>query len=188
MSRKIFNFDNLEETKTVSSLKAKTQLYPHTISACGCLFYRKQSQELLLISYVDPNWPNYDDFGGTVDPDDDSVYETIWRETSEETNGIISETDVKKFIKSKKYLQFYNEFCKYFFIVVNVDESFHQNTDVFGDVEETDCIPRTIHWIKYDEALPKLATRLKNCSDLIDFLNKEFAVQQKPKKGFPMGF
>lgn len=188
MSRKIFNYDNLEETKTVSSLKAKSQLYPHTISACGCLFYRKQTQELLLISYVDPNWPNYDDFGGTVDSDDESVYETIWRETSEETNDVIRKTDIQKIIKSKNYTQFYNEFCKYFFIVVEVDNNFHQNTKVFGDIEETDGIPRTINWVKYNKALPKLATRLKNCSGLIDFLNKEFETQTKPKKGFPMGF
>jgi hypothetical protein len=49
MSRKIFNYDKLDETKVVSSLKAKTQLYPHTISACGCLFYKKHNSELLLI-------------------------------------------------------------------------------------------------------------------------------------------
>lgn len=188
MSRKIFNFDNLKETKIVSSLKAKTQLYHNTVSACGCLFYRKQSQELLLISYVDPNWPNYDDFGGTVDSNDNSVYDTIIRETEEETNGVISKSDMLKIIKNKNYSQFYNQFCKYFFIAVNVDENFHPNTDIFGDLEKTDCIQRTIKWIKYDHALPQLATRLKNCGNLIIFLNNEFETNIKIKKGFPMGF
>jgi ADP-ribose pyrophosphatase YjhB (NUDIX family) len=169
-------------------LKVKAQLYPHTISACGCLFYRKQTQELLLISYVDPGWPNYDDFGGTIDKNDETVNETIWREVAEETNGVISENDIKKILKSKKYVKFYNEFCKYYFIAVNVDSNFHQETEEFGDLEETDKLPRTINWIKYDKALPKLATRLKNCAELINFLNTEFEIKSTPKKGFPMGF
>jgi hypothetical protein len=95
---------------------------------------------------------------------------------------------MRKIIKSGNFKSFYNEFCKYFFIVVEVDNDFYNNTNVFGNFEETDKISRTINWVNYNKALPKLATRLKNCSDLIDHLNKEFNIQSKPKKGFPMGF
>lgn len=188
MSRKIFNYDNLEESKVIPSLKEKKQLYQNTISACGCLFYRKNTKELLLISYVDPNWPNYDDFGGIIDENDNSVNMTIEREVSEETNDVITKNDIKKIFKSKNYVQFYNGFCKYYFIAVNVDEKFNQNTEKFGDLEKTDNLKRTINWIKYDQALPKLATRLKNCEELIKFLNVEFGIINKQKKGFPMGF
>lgn len=185
MSRKIFNYDDLEESKMVSSLKAKTQLYPHTISACGCLFYKKKEKELLLISYDDPNWPNYDDFGGIVDEEDETVFSTICREVAEETNDVISEHDIKKILKSGKYKKFYNEKCKYFFILVQVQDTFHKNTLVFGNVEQTDNLKRKIMWIEYDNKLKDcLAVRLKSCSELILFLDKEFEIK---RKGFPVG-
>lgn len=184
MSRKIFNYDNLNESKIVSSLKVKKELYESTISACGCLFYKKQSRELLLISYKDPNWPNYDDLGGIIDEDDDTIYETITREVAEETNGVIGEVYLRKIIQKKNHKQFYNKFCKYFFLVVCVEEDFHTNTDIFGEYESTDNIYRTINWIKYEDALEKLSVRLKKCPELLIFLNKEFG---KKTKGFPMG-
>lgn len=187
MSRKIFNYKNFDESKTIPSLKIKSELYSQTISACGCLFYKKNKQELLLISYEDKNWPNYDDFGGTVNEEDLTVFDTMCREVSEETNNVITETYMKNILKEKKYASFYNEFCKYFFIVVSVEENFHSDTNKFGKLEETDNIARTINWIKYDKALPKLATRLK-CEDLLNFFNNEFELKPKPKKGFPMGF
>lgn len=184
MSRKIFNYENLNQSKTVSSLKSKNQLYSQTISACGCLFYKKTTKELLLISYTDPNWPNYDDFGGTIDEDDNTVYETICRETAEETNGVISEIFLRKIIKLKKYNQFYNSLCKYFFITVCVDDTFYPNTDVFGNFEEEDKISRTIKWVPYQEAIKKLAVRLSKSNELMQFLNNEFKLKNKLKTGF----
>ena len=184
MSRKIYNYENLEESKCISSLKNKKKLYPKTISAAGCLFYNKKTQSLLLISYADKNWPNYDDFGGTVIEHDNTIFETIQREVSEETNGHISEIYMRKLIKSKNYKTFYNETCKYFFLVANIENEF-EDTSIFGNYEETDNILRTVSWIKYTDALPKLSIRLKNCNELITFLNTEFKIQ---KKGFPMGF
>lgn len=157
----------------------KTHLYPKTISACGCLFYKKTTKELLLISYTDPNWEKYDDFGGMVDNNDESVYETIWREVEEETNGIINKNEMQKILKSKQYTQFYTEFCKYFFIAVNVEENYNVDTHAFGTIEKTDQILRTINWIKYEEALKNLAVRLQKCDKLINFLNNEFSIKSK---------
>jgi ADP-ribose pyrophosphatase YjhB (NUDIX family) len=191
-SRRIFDYDDLEETKIISSLTAKKQLYDKTISACGSLFYKKQSKELLLISYADPGWPNYDDFGGRVDEDDESVFDTIIRETTEETNDIISKAYMKKIIKSNNHKTFYTQFCKYYFILVEVPENFHPDTTTFGNMEKTDKIKRTIDWVPYSKAKLKLAVRLKKCQELINFLDTELSdpivsKQNKPTKGFPMG-
>jgi 8-oxo-dGTP pyrophosphatase MutT (NUDIX family) len=76
----------------------KSKLYKNTISACGCLFYKivNNKLKLLLISYSDPKWPKLDDFGGTIDEDDDNIIDAIVRETLEESNYKIKERSLRK--------------------------------------------------------------------------------------------
>ena len=167
--RRIFNYDDFSETKIVSNMK--NNIYENTISACGCLIYKKNKNELLLISYEDPNWPNLDDFGGKIEKKDNTVFDTIIRETVEETNGIISKKYLKKIIKSKKYTQFYNNFSKYLCIVIEVCDDFCTDTNVFGDTELHDNIKRSINWHSYQEIKSKLSHRLKNAKDLIAYLS-----------------
>lgn len=67
LNRKIFNLDNLNESKTVANLSDKQQTYENSISAGGCLFYKRNEKneiKLLLIKYDDPAWTKLDDFGG----------------------------------------------------------------------------------------------------------------------------
>ena len=92
-ARKIFNYDNLNESKIVKNLKSD-DLFENSISACGCLFYKiiDNQVELLLIKYKDPSWPLLDDFGGVIDTTDISVHQAMVREVSEETNTVISES------------------------------------------------------------------------------------------------
>lgn len=167
-TRKVFNYDNFNESKIVPANKLGT--YNNTISACGCLF--KNDDRLLLIKYEDPEWPNLDDFGGQVDNDDDSPFETIIRETFEETNGEISKNVVENFLNTKKYTPFYTNKSKYFCTVFEVNSDFMEDTSVFGTIETADNIKRTINWYTINEAKNKLAGRLKFNANLMRFLEK----------------
>ena len=102
--RKIFNYDNFQESKIIPKLDKK-YTYGNTMSAAGCLFYKKINDtiELLLISYDDPKWNNFDDFGGQVDDKDETIYDKIIRETQEETNNIIDKFYLQKKITDKQY-------------------------------------------------------------------------------------
>jgi len=167
-TRKVFNYDDFTESKIVPANKLGT--YHNTISACGCLF--KNNDRLLLIKYEDPKWPNLDDFGGQVDNDDESPFDTIIRETFEETNGAISKKIVKNFLDKKKYTAFYTGKSKYFCTVFEVDDDFIEDTSVFGTVETADNIKRTIDWYTISEAKNKLSNRLKFNADIMKFLEK----------------
>ena len=174
MSRKIFNYNNLSESKIVTSLTAKTKLYENTISACGCLFYRIKNKkvELLLISYADPNWPKLDDFGGKIDEADNSVYETIARETSEETNNILTKEYISdRLSDDEDFESFYEKQSKYYLVLLRMSKKLYTDTTVFGNFEETDKIKRTINWYDYENVKSKLAYRLSKNSELIKHLD-----------------
>lgn len=174
MSRKIFNCDNISENKIIASLECKEDLYENSISACGCLFYRiyKSKLQLLLISYSDPKWPKLDDLGGRIDETDNSVFDAIARETSEETNGVINVNFMMSVLfKSDSNKFFYNKQSKYYVVVSQVNEHFYPDTTVFGDFETTDKINRVIKWFDYDQVKPNLAFRLLYNSELIGYLD-----------------
>lgn len=174
--RRIFNYNNLNESKVIISLDDKSKLYEKSISACGCLFYKKTEDgkiKLLLISYTDPSWPKLDDFGGRIDESDMSVFDTIKRETYEETNKVIDNGIMDKFLISGRFEPFYNLQSKYYVIVIEVDNNFFPNTEIFGDFEETDKIKRIVKWYDYDDVKDKLAFRLLKNNDLIKYLNKK---------------
>jgi hypothetical protein len=140
------------------------------VSACGCLFYRFNSNnvlQLLLIKYKDKNWPRLDDFGGQVDKNDEDLYATIYRETLEESNGFINITLDRPNYKSVKY--FYNHKSKYFFMLAHVD--LYKDTTVFGNVEIHDNINRIVSWFDYIPNKKKLAYRLMYCNTLIEHLD-----------------
>lgn len=176
MSRKIFNFDKIDESKIIESLGKKADLYENSISACGCLFYKINDGklQLLLISYTDPGWPKLDDFGGRIDDTDLSVFEAIARETSEETNHVINKKFMLELLPTLSKT-FYNKQSKYFVVLHEVDNLFFNNTKVFGDFETADKLYRTVHWFDYDIAKPKLSMRLLCNLELIthlDLINK----------------
>lgn len=177
MNRKIFNFDNITESKIVSKLNDKNQTFENSISACGCLFYQNTSdgKKLLLISYQDPNWPNLDDFGGRIDDDDKSVFSAIVRETTEETNNIINDSIIKKEINNRynkgEYKVFYNKKSKYYVTLIEVDNTFFPNSNIFGKIEKHDNINRVINWYFYKDVKNKLANRLRENNELLNFLN-----------------
>ncbi len=174
MARKIFNLDNLSESKIVTLQTKKTQSYTNSISACGCLIYKIENNKvkLLLIKYSNQKKNNkLDDFGGKVDDEDNSVFETIARETSEETNNLISKKYVFDKIISNEYTSYYTSSAKYYFIAIQCDSSFYPNTRVFGKEETYEKIPREIRWFDYVTNKKKLANRLLNNKNLVEYLD-----------------
>lgn len=172
--RKIFNYDNINESKIVNGLSDVNNLYDKTISACGCLFYKiHQNQlQLLLIKYVDINWPRLDDFGGRIDIDDNTLFDAMAREVSEETNNIINKDNLQNIISNNSLIHtFYNKTSKYYMKLINVNELFYKNTDIFGEYEDTDGIYRNIKWYNYSEIKEQLSFRLLNNIDLITYLD-----------------
>lgn len=168
-SRRIFNYDNLTESLIINS-QNYAQSFTNSISAAGCLFYKIVDGEvwLLLIKYINPEYPLLDDFGGKVDITDNSIMETIMRELSEETNGIISGDYIENLINVSP--AFYNKKSKYYMKTVCVDNSFYPDTTIFGDFEGTDRISRTIGWYKFNDVWDKLAHRLQFNDMLMCFL------------------
>lgn len=167
MARHIFNYDNINEHKMVTSLKSD-DLYKNSISACGCLLYKIKNNkiELLLIKYENKNWPLLDDFGGQIDNTDKSVYDAMVREIEEETNNVIT----GKIISKKKIVKtFYNHHSKYHLLLIQVDDEY-DDTSIFGDFEKTDNIKRTIDWYPYKDVKNKIAFRLK-IKDLTDYFD-----------------
>jgi ADP-ribose pyrophosphatase YjhB (NUDIX family) len=179
MSRKIFNFDNLSESKIISSLGSppKKNLFAKTISAGGCLFYRINQEtkklQLLLISYSDPKWPRLDDIGGRVDLEDETIWDAIKREVKEETNQVMDDSVIGEIIKEENSQAFYNPGSKYFGLVVCVNDDFFPDTSVFGTFENADRIHRTIKWYDYTEIKQNLAYRILFNNELIAFLDEK---------------
>jgi 8-oxo-dGTP pyrophosphatase MutT (NUDIX family) len=167
--RKIFNYDDLSQTKTTKMTDRKN-LYANTISAAGCLFYEDTAdghKQLLLIKYADPKWPRLDDLGGKIDEQDATIYDAIIREALEETNHVISDTEMRQLVTNQKNKHFYNKQSKYYLILVKVDNHFYPDTKVFGQQEEHDQILRTISWYKFDDVKGQLAYRLLYISQLM---------------------
>jgi ADP-ribose pyrophosphatase YjhB (NUDIX family) len=172
--RRIFNHNNLKESKIIN-FSHKNEMYPQTISSCGCLFYKKNGK-LLLIKYDDPEWNRYDDLGGQIDIEDDSIFTAMAREIAEETNNILSFKFINKLFEQNKIHLFYNEQSKYYCNIICVSDNFMENTDIFGDLEIHDNIKRSIKWYDYKKVKKMLSYRLLNNKSLINFLDKLFDV------------
>ncbi len=171
--RKIFNFDNLSNIQlaTTNCISNTLNKYENSISACGCLFYRISKEhylEFLLIKYQSSEWPRLDDLGGRIDVEDNTIFDAINREVKEETNEKINFSDHFR----EKYESFYNKKSKYYCIAIELDEDAYSNTSIFGDLEVTDNIERTIKWYKYNECENHLAYRLFYCVNFMSFFNQ----------------
>lgn len=152
--RKIFNYDNPQESKLVSRGSTPFQ---NSITACGALFFKvvQGRVQLLLIRYANPLRPRLDDLGGKIDPQDASLEDAIAREVCEETNGILGVSHIQLPVN-----RYYNRATKYMLSLVRVDESFATDTTVFGTQEHGNH-QRTIDWYDYDSVRPMLAVRLQ---------------------------
>ncbi len=172
MSRKIFNYDNMDESRIVNGLQDVKNLFKHSISACGILFFRNgaDGKELLLITYTDPFRTKLDDFGGKIDETDDSVMAGMIRETTEETNGVINEKIISNVLSKSPPNIFYTQQSKYYLYIIEVSNDFFPDTNVFGNFENVDKKSRTVAWHKYVDCKNDLAFRLSKNKQVMSFL------------------
>ena len=189
-SRRIFNYDNLQETKVVTNLSDKKQTYKKSISACGVLFYKviNNRVNLLLINY--PEREHFDDFGGKIDITDESLFHAMAREVKEESNNLIT-IDYLKTVIDKDTKTFYNKRSKYYIWLVKVDDTFFPDTSVFGNLEvgvkdldlafqsleinddeqkEDTTKKRSVQWYDFKKIKSKLACRIYNNKELQKYL------------------
>jgi 8-oxo-dGTP pyrophosphatase MutT (NUDIX family) len=170
MPRKIFDYNNLNRFQTVDKLTS-SNAYEHSISAGGCLFYKIDDRDelsLLLIQYE--KGLLLDDFGGKVDNTDETIFDTIIRETQEETNNVIKKNFIINEICMNNFKTFYHPYSKYFLILIQVKDDFYPDTNIFGKKEQHENIKRTVHWFNFNENRNRLAHRLKNNVNLMKYL------------------
>ena len=129
------------------------------VKAAGVIFYKtiKGKLELLILKN---NNDKYEDIGGKVDFDDETIFHAAGREVEEETNGMIKSDDVLDRLKNSVFV--YVPRSKYIIYLVeaNINET-KLNKEDFGDKEEHDDIYRTIGWITKDVFMNQSTIKFK---------------------------
>jgi len=121
------------------------------VSAAGILIYKITEDNDMELLITDSRG-NYEEFGGRVDTDDETIFETAARETYEESNGLFKMKSLIKRLINADYV--YNARNKYITYIVkaNKRESELQSED-FGNKEIHDNIIRRVKWMKLDKFL-----------------------------------
>jgi len=105
----------------------------------------------------------FSDFGGKVDNDDTSYWQSISRELGEETNYAIyikrgdrkvyiDDKGIEKMLREEVKNKIYLPTAKYYILFVNFDENkYGIDYEKIGDHETHDLIERTAEWINAKE-------------------------------------
>ena len=173
--KKQFNLD--DESQFVLFKTGKIpQVYTNGVTATGLLLFKKVDNDLklLLISYDDVNWNKLDDLGGTIDEQDNTIFDAMLREVEEESNGEIMGDYAKSIIEnSTNKCKFYTKKCKFVGTAIEVDKDLFNDCSIFGTFEKTDEIKRTINWYSFREVKNDMAIRLVGSNELMAFLEKQ---------------
>lgn len=144
------------------------------VTAGGVILYRIQNNELQLLLMT--NRGKYEDLGGTSESGDKNIYETVAREVSEESNGLVERKNILKRIKVSNYI--YSKTSKYILFIIKADKDESELvSEQFGDRENHDNVPRTVDWVPLSVFLNsetiknKLNFRLKN-RNIFEYLKK----------------
>jgi hypothetical protein len=116
----------------------------------------------------------WEDFGGKVDPDDRSIYDTAVRETLEESNDIFDEGYLRTEIQKVSVQDFvWNANCCYGTFILPLMEKI--DPTLLGEKELHDNLDRTCKWVTYADFLRqrknKIHIRLKT-KKLLSVLDK----------------
>ena len=151
-SRKVFLINRSKDDRLIKSL----------VTAAGTLFIKVVDGRiyLLLISYTDQRYSLLDDLGGRAEVYDKSIYQTIDREVKEESNEII-QIDSENLECTSVYMPE----CKYLCLITKLNEDAYPDTSIFGTLEHTNQLKRTIEWHEFtDQLKPKLSHRIRQQS------------------------
>ncbi|AYV84088.1 MAG: hypothetical protein Hyperionvirus17_8 [Hyperionvirus sp.] len=147
------------------SFKIDHEGISYEVTSGGAIIYRLKNGILeLLLSH---NRSKYEDLGGTAENTDTDINHTVAREVEEESNKLISQKSILERIKNQKFI--FSKTSKYIlYILPATPTEASLTTEDFGTKEFHDNIPRTVHWIPFDEFINpatiknKLNFRLKN--------------------------
>jgi hypothetical protein len=143
------------------------------IKAGGVVLYKVENQiiQLLMIEIE----CIYEDLGGKVDPEDETIFDTVAREAYEESNYLLDQKKIKERLFLAKYVYVPHSKYMVFLIEANIEESL-LTSRLFGNKEIKDNIERIIKWVpvkylmKQEIIKHKLCTRLKH-KDFFDIVN-----------------
>jgi hypothetical protein len=122
----------------------------NTIFAGGVLLYKIDDNQIYVLMSLPSYTNDYEDIGGKIEFTDTNIYDTVIRETMEETNDKIY-IDKCRLEKSQS---FYNGFGKYMLFLTKATQNESKYTPPdFGDYEIHDNIKRKIQWISDTEFL-----------------------------------
>jgi hypothetical protein len=165
MQRQIFNFDNLEES-VIIKLGQKQHIWSKPISAGGIIFYKPNINKILLTKCKFKSW--WEDLGGKVEIEDETIWSTIIREVNEESNGHIS----IKYLDIMNHKLYYVPSAKYAYVVYKVADDWLCDTTIFGTCESHNGLKRKLEWVDvYDLKHKYLSPRLQS-HDIFDILCK----------------
>ncbi len=118
------------------------------LRAGGVLFYRRYNGEMEVL-LIKNGEDRYEDIGGKTDAADGSIYDTIARETWEETNKKISAQVVKRQLQTlQPGMSIYTRQSKYLMLIVRANSyECRLTSDDFGPMELHDQFARTVHWV-----------------------------------------
>ena len=119
------------------------------VRAGGVILYKRINNDIfiLLIKKIIGETDRYEDIGGKTDIIDKDEFDTISRETQEETNCIINQKIIKnQIINSNKSIYSFKSKYLLYFIKANKYEK-KLTTEQFGFTENHDSIERTVHWV-----------------------------------------
>lgn len=121
------------------------------VTATGVMIY-KQTSDYKMKLLIMKNRGVYEDIGGKIDPDDESIYSAAAREVDEETNGMIKKDTLIDRLKMAQYVYVPRSKYVIFLLEANDAEKRLKKGD-FGDREIHDNIPRSIEWISRDKLI-----------------------------------
>ena len=135
------------------------------LTAGGVIIYKIIKNEVYLL--LSQSRGMFEDLGGCVDDEDESIRETVAREADEESNGKIKKKEVLARLNDAKHVEIIkSKYIVYVIKATNEEEKLVEED--FGTKEFHDNIDRIIKWVKLSSfLLPevikfKLNFRLKN--------------------------
>lgn len=128
------------------------------VKACGLILVHYSDEPYFLLQ---KKKNRYEDFGGRVDPSDQTVFDTITREATEESNGQLDrESLLQRLFTSTVF--YYHQQANYLYAILpaTAEEASLIDSD-FGSIEAHDQIERQVSWVPLSQLSPdKIHPRL----------------------------
>ena len=138
---KINNIKKINDKNRACFLLLKNK---YKVTAGGLLIHNKQNNKYLLQYNYNKN--RWDDFGGKVDWGDNNIFDTIIRETYEESNYLIANKNNK--INFNKCSFYYIKDCKYFLTIIDSNNiKICGDLLEYGEIEQSGGYKRKLEWI-----------------------------------------